>query len=119
MTTNDASRTKLMQDLPLGGTKILGRINSMLGATLTMYWDQTGSPYMITPLSLGGRPFLSITVAPAYSSSILNIAGNWSQWWEDLDAGLNLTDISESLLELGVDAMEVIGSFFNAGQNPN
>lgn len=119
MTTDDASRTKLMQDLPLGGTKMLGRINSMLGATLTMYWDQTGSPYMITPLSLGGRPFLSITVAPAYSSSILNIAGNWSQWWEDLDAGLNLTDISESMLELGADAMEVIGSFFNAGQNPN
>jgi hypothetical protein len=95
---------------------LVGSISPMLGAAMLMHWDQTGSPYVITPVNLGGKPMMGLAAAPEYGSWFQTLMGDWRQWCEDFRAGWETTDVSETLMEWSNDVTLWGLDLFGAGR---
>lgn len=70
---------------------------SKLGAFHFVHWSQTASPVVCTPLTHGGKPLSSMYTGEKYGAMFSNVWGEWHQWWEDFDKGLEMGAMSEEL----------------------
>jgi len=77
-----------------------------------MMWSQEGAPVMATPLTLGGKPFLSNSLGPNRVSLFTSVNGKWNQYWDDFDDAWRKFDLSESLFQARVDFTQGIFEFF-------
>lgn len=75
-------------------------ILSQLGAFHFVHWSQTASPVVCTPLMYGGKPLTSMYTGEKYSAMFSNIWGEWHQWWEDFNTGMEKGAMSEELFKL-------------------
>jgi uncharacterized protein YcbK (DUF882 family) len=62
-------------------------------------WTQDGDPVVITPLTLGGKPFCSTTFGPKNTTLFLNLFGQWKQYKEDLASAWDDFDFGEAFLD--------------------
>jgi hypothetical protein len=81
-------------------------MGSVLGSVMVMHFDQTGSPYIITPLMYGGKPMLGLSLAPKYGNWVSNLWGEFKDWIYDFKEGYNQFDMDESWQEWATDASE-------------
>lgn len=81
---------------------------ALMGGVKFGLWMQDGSPVLTTPLTLGGKPFLSINIGQDRISLIQQYKGKISQWWDDYDE-LKF-DIGESLFNTSISIQEKIYS---------
>lgn len=84
---------------PIGYLAIAGGVKFM---TLM----QEGSPVVATPLTLEGKPFISVGMGAERSSLILQQQGKWRQYWDDLNQAWDDLDIAEEIFELGLNMNE-------------
>lgn len=101
--SNNATVAAAQKAVRMSGSlssKFIGAMAPILGAAMMMHFDQTGSPFVITPLNLGGKPMLGLALAPKYGGWFQNIAGRWRDWTEDLEEGWAETDFTESILRM-------------------
>jgi murein DD-endopeptidase MepM/ murein hydrolase activator NlpD len=85
----------------------------MMGAVKYALWSQEGDPVIATPLTLGGKPFLSVTLGQSSTSLFLSVAGKWRQYWDDLEAAWDRIDIGDELFHTGLGISESIGELFS------
>lgn len=114
---SDVMRGQLSRKFPVVKDKVMGGLFPLIGAITLIHWDQTASPFITTPLHFGGKPFISVTTAPKFASTITSLWGKWIQWWEDLEDGFDRTDFTEAAMDTGWSIMDWAGSFFSASQS--
>ncbi len=72
---------------------------AMAGWVKFLTWSQDGAPVATTPLTLGGKPFMSITLGQRKASLFFCLFGKWEQYWDDLDNAWRKFDIAEAVLD--------------------
>jgi len=77
-------------------------------------WTQDGAPVLATPLTLGGKPFLSNSLGPNHTSLILQYEGKWNQYWDDLSDAWDRFDLSEKIFETSVNTQKGFYELFGA-----
>jgi uncharacterized protein YcbK (DUF882 family) len=98
---------------PLLALKGIGYLGVAAGVKF-MTWTQDGAPVMATPLTLGGKPFLSNTLGPNRVSLFLSLFGKWNQYWDDLDDAWRKFDLSEAVYNTRVDMAAGFFELFGA-----
>jgi len=83
-----------------------------LGAFHFVHWAQTASPVICTPLTHGGKPMTSMYTGEKYSAMFSDIWGEWHQWWEDFNTGLEKGAMSEEFFKAGDSLFLDIMDFF-------
>lgn len=81
-----------------GALKGLGYLALLAGVKFAM-WSQEGAPVLATPLTLGGKPFLSNSLGPNQTSLYLSLFGKWQQYWDDTGDAWRRFDLSEAVFE--------------------
>jgi len=82
------------------------------GVKLAM-WMQDGSPVVATPLTLGGKPFVSAALGQDRVSLITQLKGEWNQYWDDLGTNWDKVDIADSVFEKTLGFQEWALTLFN------
>lgn len=94
------------------GDTIFGtNVGKIIGSAMLMHYDQTGSPFIITPLIYGGKPMLGLSLAPNYGNWASNLWGEFKDWYHDYKEGARQFDLGESLQDFGHGAEEWIQEF--------
>lgn len=112
--SKDRSTTETVSSAVVDGFFALGdyafgtNMGHILGSAMLMHYDQTGSPFIITPLSYGGKPMLGLSLAPEYGNWASNLWGDFKEWVDDFKEGAAQMDFGESLQEWYWDAEEWI-----------
>lgn len=96
--------------MTLNALNPLGMLAAFGGVKL-MRWTQEGSPVVITPLVLGGRPFTSTIVEPSRGVS-LAFHGHFMQYIEDLHQALDRYSFAEDLLDKRLSMKKSMINFF-------
>jgi hypothetical protein len=60
---------------------------------------QDGMPVVTTPLTLGGKPFMSVSMGQRYASLFLQLNGKWTQYWDDLGDAWRKFDFAEAIFD--------------------
>jgi len=79
-----------------------------------MTWTQEGAPVVATPLTLGGKPFISNTLGSNKTSLFFSLFGKWNQYWDDLGSAWRKFDLSEAMFNARVDMAAGFYEFFGA-----
>jgi len=95
-------------------SSIAGFLAMSAGVKLSM-WTQDGDPVVPTPLTLGGKPFMSVSLGPNQSSLFLNFYGKWVQYWDDLEDAWHKFDIAEEIFDKRVGFRTKILSMLGTG----
>jgi len=99
----------------LKGVGFLG----LLAGVKFMTWTQDGAPVVATPLTLGGKPFISNSLGPNRVSLFFSLMGKWNQYWDDLGDAWRKFDVSEAFFENRVNLVkgfyEALGSGAQGG----
>jgi len=91
----------------------IGFLGVMAGVKMAM-WMQDGSPVVATPLTLGGKPFVSVLLGQDRVSLITSLKGKWNQYWDDLTTGWDRVDVGETIFEETLDFQEWFYTIFNS-----
>jgi hypothetical protein len=91
--------------------KGIGFLAAWAGVKLAM-WSQDGAPVLATPLSFGGKPFISMSLGPNKTSLILGLFGKWHQYWDDLGDAWHKFDLSEEIFEQRINMTEGIYNIY-------
>jgi uncharacterized protein YcbK (DUF882 family) len=97
------------------GLELLGRMACIKFANFT----QEGTPVIATPLTLGGRPFISNSLGSNKASFFNCIEGRWNQYYEDLNDAWQKLDIGEAFGDLGLDLHGSLFGFLGTGADGN
>jgi hypothetical protein len=97
-------------------SKFIGAFSPIMGMALMMHFDQSGSPFIITPLHLDGKPMLGLSLAPKFGNWFQNLFGDWIQWTEDFAEGWAAGDFTESVISISKDLEEWTLGLFGAGR---
>lgn len=78
-------------------------------------WTQDGDPVLAMPLTLGGKPFLSVSLGHKNTSLFLSLGGQWKQYWDDLEDAWNKFDLGEAFFDLNLSISEKLLSGLGSG----
>lgn len=78
-----------------------------------MQWTQDGVPVISTPLTLGGKPFMSVAMGQKNSSLFYTWGGQWNQHWDDVKSGWEKFDLAENLMDTSRSWQESINTFMS------
>ncbi len=90
--------------------KGIGFLAAWAGVKFAM-WSQDGAPVIATPLSFGGKPFISMSLGPNKTSLIIGLFGKWKQYWDDLGDAWHKFDLAEEFFERRINMAESIYTF--------
>jgi hypothetical protein len=96
------SLTALTSPLPL---------MAMTAAVKIINWTQDAVPVITNPLTLGGKPFVSVACGAGRSSLFVGLHGRWYQYWDDLETAWDKLDIGEELFGAALDISESFWGF--------
>ena len=85
---------------------------AVMGGVKFLNWMQEGTPVVTTPLTLEGKPFMSVTLGQKRSSFVLSLHGKWRQYWDDLEVAWNKFDIAESIFDSSIGFQETLAGLF-------
>lgn len=91
--------------------KGIGFLAAWAGVKFAM-WTQDGAPVIATPLSLGGKPFMSMSLGPNQTSMITGMFGKWTQYWDDLSDAWFKFDLAEEVFEARINMTKGIFGIF-------
>lgn len=81
---------------------------AVMGGVKFMMWAQEGSPVIATPLTLEGKPFMSVSLGQKRTSLTLALHGQWVQYWDDLGNAWDKFDVGETLFDAHLSLTEKI-----------
>jgi hypothetical protein len=76
-------------------------------------WTQEGVPVVTTPLTLEGKPFMSVTLGQKRTSLVMSLHGRWRQYWDDLANAWNKFDVAESMFDSRLNWSEKVIGFIS------
>ena len=79
-----------------------------------MMWMQEGTPVISTPLTLEGKPFMSVSLGQKRTSFFMCLHGQWKQYWDDLSVAWDKFDIAESIFDTQISFQESLAGFFTS-----
>lgn len=94
----------------LKGLSFLG----LLAGVKFMTWSQDGAPVIATPLTLGGKPFMSNTLGQNRTSLFTCLFGKWEQYWDDLSSAWRRFDVSEAIFDARINLNKSLYGLFGA-----
>ena len=101
-------------DIPtMAGIGTIASGYSFLGlaaAAKFMQWTQDGVPVISTPLTLAGKPFMSVAMGQKNASLFYTWGGQWNQHWDDVRAGWQKFDFAETLMDTSRSWQESINT---------
>lgn len=105
--TNESISSAIAAGYFAPGDALFGtNVGKIIGSAMLMHYDQTGSPFIITPLMYGGKPMLGLSLAPNYGNWASNLWGEFKDWYHDYQEGARQFDLGESLQDFGLNAEE-------------
>lgn len=88
---------------------------ALVGGIKFGMWMQDGSPIIATPMSLGGKPFISVSLGQDRISMFTQLQGRWNQYWDDLGEAWRKLDIGETVFETKLSLQEKLYGFIGPG----
>ena len=119
MDVGATASTVLWEDLgmPMGGEALKGLVTLGQAAGVKfMTWSQEGAPVIATPLTFGGKPFISNSFGPNRVSLYLCAFGKWTQYWDDLGTSWRKFDIGEAVQNKMLHTKLGIYNIFGPGE---
>lgn len=91
---------------------------ALAGAVKFMQWTQDGVPVITSPLTLAGKPFMSVAIGYENASLFSCWGGQWRQKWDDFETGWRKFDLAETLFDTSLSWREQIATFFSGTKGP-
>ena len=80
-----------------------------------MMWMQEGTPVVVTPLTLQGKPFMSASLGQKRTSFFMSLYGKWEQYWDDLENSWRKFDINEEIFDTALSIEEKFANMLIGG----
>ena len=108
-----ATAAAVMAPVAVGAT--ITSLLALAGGVKLIKHTQDGVPVIATPLTLGGKPFMSVSMGQKRGSLMMQWNGQWEQHWDDVKKAWNKFDIAEAIFSDGQDIEESLLGFLGAG----